>query len=278
MATPPWEEDLLVTAQPQGVVDVWSLRRDAPRGERCATFETVWDIGGWRGVLVPGECPVVVASAWERHGVCGYDLSGQQLWQDRSRTNVNAVTALPDGRVVVTYGRRATRVLEAVSGQEVRVLRGVLKLIPLTMDAHWWSAAGGVVYWIVRWSRWGPGSRRDWVRSGSRRATESTWPLRTTGSCASSIPTVVSAWGGRSPAPPGARFSERDLGDDPRDLARAGVAGRFDDDAVVLEERACERPRDVAVMGGGRALVVLVDAGVQVVDCSNWSTRVLVEA
>ncbi|MFC8304334.1 hypothetical protein ACFUCV_11685 [Specibacter sp. NPDC057265] len=46
VAAPPWEEDLLVTAQPKGVVDVWSL----VRGARCATFATVWDSGGgWRG-------------------------------------------------------------------------------------------------------------------------------------------------------------------------------------------------------------------------------------
>lgn len=37
VAAPPWEEDLLVTARPKGVVDVWSL----VRGARCATFETV---------------------------------------------------------------------------------------------------------------------------------------------------------------------------------------------------------------------------------------------
>lgn len=40
---------------------------------------------------------MVVTGAWERHGVCGYDLTGQRLWQDRSRTNVEAVTALTGG-------------------------------------------------------------------------------------------------------------------------------------------------------------------------------------
>ena len=60
VAAPPWEEDLLVTARPKGVVDVWSLMR----GARCATFETIWGSGGWRGALVPGEHPVVVAGAW----------------------------------------------------------------------------------------------------------------------------------------------------------------------------------------------------------------------
>ena len=53
---------------------------------------------------------------------------------------------------------------------------------------------------------------------------------------------------------------------------------RFDHDAGVLQERACERPRDAATVRGGRALVLLTDAGVQVLDCSDWSTRVLGDA
>ncbi|WP_205709608.1 hypothetical protein [Kineococcus siccus] len=76
----------------------------------------------------------MVAGAWERHGVCGYDLSGQRLWQDRSRTNVEVVTALAGGRVAVTYLRRATRVLEAASGEEVRSLRGALQVFALRPD------------------------------------------------------------------------------------------------------------------------------------------------
>lgn len=140
VAAPPWEEDLLITAQPKGVVDVWLLVRAA----RCATFETVWGSGGgWRGALVPGECSVVVAGAWERHGVCGYDLTGQRLWQDRSRTNVEAVTALAGGRVVITHLRRATRVLEAATGEEVRSLRGVLRVIALTSDLSLAVGGGG---------------------------------------------------------------------------------------------------------------------------------------
>ncbi len=91
VATPPWEEDLLVAAAPGGLVDVWSLTR----AERIATFETVWGSGGgWRGALVPGERSVVVAGAWERHGVCGYDLSGERLWQER-RPPLSSLATLP---------------------------------------------------------------------------------------------------------------------------------------------------------------------------------------
>jgi hypothetical protein len=130
VAAPPWEEDLLVTAQFERVVHVWSMARAA----RCATFETVFEFGGQRLALVTGERPVVVAGAWARHGVCGYDLTGNLLWQDRSRTAVQVVTALARGRVVVSYERNATRVLEAASGDEVRSLRGVRQVIALAPE------------------------------------------------------------------------------------------------------------------------------------------------
>ena len=130
VATPPWEEDLLVTAESVRVVHVWSRERAA----RCATFETVYDFGGRRVTLVPGERPVVVAGAYTHHGVCGYDLSGERLWQDRSRTNVQIVTALAGGRVAVSCNRGPTRVLEAATGEEVRSLRGLLQVIALTPD------------------------------------------------------------------------------------------------------------------------------------------------
>ncbi len=67
VAVPPWGEDLLVAAWFGGVVGVWSVAGRA----RCAEFNTVYDFGGRRLALVPGERPVVVAGAWARHGVCG---------------------------------------------------------------------------------------------------------------------------------------------------------------------------------------------------------------
>lgn len=47
---------------------------------------------------------------------------------------MEAVTALAGGRVVVTYLRRATRVLEAATGEEVRYLHGVSRMVALTQD------------------------------------------------------------------------------------------------------------------------------------------------
>ncbi|WP_432571128.1 hypothetical protein [Kineococcus sp. SYSU DK005] len=220
----------------------------------------------------------MVAGAWERYGVCGYDLTGQRLWQDRSRTNVEAVTALADGRVVVTYNRRATRVLQASTGQEVRSLRGVLRVIALSADLS--LAVGG-----------------GWCRLLDR----SLDPV---------APRIATGWGpvwcaasdgehlaitdneflrildphGRERARSASHV--RHVVHDP--LTRTWVAIhetdegqasllRLDHDAAVLEQRPCERPLDVATVRAGRALVLLTDAGVQVLDCSDWSTRVLVD-
>ncbi|WP_432542915.1 WD40 repeat domain-containing protein [Kineococcus sp. SYSU DK002] len=275
VAVPLWEEDLLVTAEFERVVHVWSRERAA----RCATFETVYDFGGRRVALVPGERPVVVAGAYTRHGVCGYDLSGERLWQDRSRSNVQVLTALAGGRVAVSCDRGPTRVLDAATGKEVRSLRGVLQVMALSEDLS--LAVGG-----------------GWCRLLDRCLD----PL------APRIPTGLGpVW---SAATDGKHLAIEDngflrlldldghervrVGDHLRPLAHdpvtrtwvtiretwAGQASlvRFDDAAVVVEERSCERPRDVAVMGAGRALVLLTDAGVQVVDCSDWSTRVLDDA
>ncbi|WP_207345988.1 hypothetical protein [Arthrobacter sp. E3] len=273
VAAPPWEEDLLVTAQPKGVLEVRSL----VRGARCATFETVWGSGGvWRGALVPGERSVVVAGAWERHGVCGYDLTGQRLWQDRSRTNVEAVTALAGGRVVVTYLRRATRVLEAATGEEERSLRGVLRVIALTSDLS--LAVGG------GWCRL---LDRSLDLLGSRIATGlgQVW---------------FAASDGEHPAVTDNGFL-RILDSDGRERARVAedfirhvlhdpVTGtwvavhetsegknsllRFSNDGEVLERRPWDlRVSGTASMRGGRTLSLITAEGGQVVNCADWSVR-----
>lgn len=271
VAAAPWEEDLLVTARHKGLVDVWSLERAA----HCATFETIWDYGGWRGALVPGEHPVVVAGAWERHGVCGYDLTGQRLWQDRSRTNVEAVTALAGGRVVVTHLRRATRVLEAATGEEVRSLRGVLRVIALTSDLSL-GVGGG-------WCRLLDGSLDP---LGPRIAT-------------GLGPVWFAAGDGEHLAFTDNGFL-RILDSDGRERARVPehfrlvlhdpVTGtwvavgetfegknsliRLSDDGEVLERRPWDlRVGGTATMRGGRTLIVITAEGVQVVNCADWSVR-----
>jgi hypothetical protein len=274
VAAPAWEEDLLVTAQPKGVVHVWSLSGAA----RCATFETVWGSGGgWRGALVTGERPVVVAGAWERHGVCGYELSGKRLWQDRSCTNVQTVTALAGGRVAISYNRGPTRVLEAVTGDEVRSLRGVLQVIALIPGLSL-GVSGG-------WCRLLDASL-DPLGSRIMTGLHPVWLAASDGEHL-----AVSAVGGPL------RFL------DPDGRERASVAGhfryvahdpvtatwvaveetfdgqnsllRFSHDGEVLERRLWVRVGGTATMRGGRTLVLLTAEGLQLVDCSDWSVRTL---
>ncbi len=272
VAAPPWEEDLLVTAQPKGVVDVWSL----VRGARCATFETVWGSGGWRGALVPGEHPVVVAGAWERHGVCGYDLTGQRLWQDRSRTNVEAVTALTGGRVVVTHLRRATRVLEAATGEEVRSLRGVLRLIALTSDLSL-AVGGGWCRLLDRsldplGSRISTGLNMAWCAASDGEhlvVTEVGGPLR-----------IVDSDGRER-----ARIAEnfRHVLHDPVTNTWVAVHEppegknsllRFSNNGEVLERRPWDlRVSGTATMRGGKTLILITAEGGQVVNCADWSVH-----
>lgn len=273
VAAPPWEEDLLVTAQPKGVVDVWSL----VRGARCATFETVWGSGGvWRGALVPGERSVVVAGAWERHGVCGYDLTGQRLWQDRSRTNIEAVTALTGGRVVVTHLRRATRVLEAATGEEVRSLRGVLRMIALTSDLSL-AVGGGWCRLLDRsldplGSRISTGLNMAWCAASDGEhlvVTEVDGPLRILDS------------DGRERARIAENF--RHVLHDPVTNTWVAVHEppegnnslfRFNNNGEVLERRPWDlRVSGTATMRGGRTLILITAEGGQVVNCADWSVH-----
>ncbi|MCC9204572.1 hypothetical protein [Arthrobacter sp. zg-Y769] len=271
VAAPPWEEDLLVTARPKGVVDVWSLMR----GARCVTFETVWGSGGWRGALVPGEHPVVVAGAWEHHGVCGYDLTGQRLWQDRSRTNVEAVTALTGGRVVVTHLRRATRVLEAATGEEMRTLRGALRVIALRPDLT--LAVGG------GWCRL---LDRSLDPLGSRISTglNTVWCAASDGEHL-----AINEIGGPlrildSDGQERARIAEhfRHLLHDPvtntwvavQDFGEKNSLLRFSNDGEVLERRPWDlHIGGTATMRGGRTLILNTNQGGQVVNCADWSVR-----
>jgi hypothetical protein len=273
VAAPPWEEDLLVTAQAQGIVHVWSLSSAA----RWATFETVWGSGGgWRGALVPGDPPLVVAGVWERYGVCGYDLSGEQLWQDRSRTNVQTITALAGGRVAVSYNRGPTRVLKAVTGEEVRSLRGVLQVIALTPDLSL-GVSGGWCRLLDAsldplGSRIGTGLHPVWLAAGDGEHLAVSGiggPLR------------FLNLDGREHASVAGHF--RHVLHDPVTGTWVAVEEtfegqnsllRFSHDGEVLERRAFDlRVGGAATMRGGRTLVLITAEGVQVLDCSDWSVR-----
>jgi hypothetical protein len=273
VATPPWEDDLLVTAEFARVVHVWSLSRAV----RCASFETVFNFGGRRLALVPGERPVVVAGAYTHHGVRGHDLSGEELWQDRSRTNVQIITALAGGRVAVSCDRGPTRVLEAATGQELGSLRGVRRVFALRPDlslgvgSDWCRLLDGSLEW--RGTRIAVPSAAivSAASDGEHLAVaEVGGPLR------------ILDLEGRERGRVADHFWHvvHDPVTDTWVVVRVSEDGRtsllrLSDDAEVLEQHPCEPFRDVATMRGGRSLAVLLAEGVQILDCSDWSVRTL---
>ncbi|MEZ0492403.1 hypothetical protein AB2L28_09140 [Kineococcus sp. TBRC 1896] len=275
VAALPWAEDLLVTAEFEQVVHVWSRERAA----RCATFETVYDFGGRRVALVPGKRPVVVAGAYTRHGVCGYDLSGERLWQDRSRTNVQVLTALAGGRVAVSCNRGPTRVLDAATGEEVGSLRGVLQVIALTPDLSLAVGSGWFRLLDGSLDPLGPriptGLNPVWLAAGDGEhlaVSEIGGPLRLLDLEGRERARVAGAghFGHVVHDPVTATWVLVQVWDDGQTSLL-----RLTHDAEVLEHRPCSPFRDVVTMDSGKVLVLLTDEGPQVVDCSNWSTRAL---
>lgn len=128
VAAPRWEPDLFVAGEFERTAHVWSLSR----ATEVATVDTVFDFGGRRLAIVTGDAPVIVAGAWARHGVCGYSLTGEQIWQNKARSAVQSVTALGSGRVAVGYAKGPAAVLDAMTGQELRSLRAVTGVHALT--------------------------------------------------------------------------------------------------------------------------------------------------
>jgi hypothetical protein len=219
---------------------------------------------------------VVVAGAWERHGVCGYDLTGQQLWQDRSRTNVEAVTALTGGRVVVTHLRRATRVLEAATGEEVRSLRGALRVIALTSDLSL-AVGGGWCRLLNRsldplGSRISTGLNMVWCAAsdGEHLAiTEIGGPLRILDSDGRERARIAEHFRHVLHDPvTGTWVAVHEPSDGKNSLFR------FSNDGDVLERRPWNlRIGGTATMRGGRTLILITAEGVQVMNCADWSVR-----
>lgn len=273
VAVAPWGEDLLVAAHFDGAVGVWSVAGRA----RCAEFDTVYDFGGRRLALVPGERPVVVVGAWARHGVCGYDMTGERLWQDRSRTNVQIVTALAGGCVAVSYNRGPTRVLEAATGREVRSLRGVSNVIALTSDLSLAVSAGWCRLLDRSLDPLGPriatGLSPVWCAAGDGEHLAITGvggPLR-----------IIDS-GGQERASVNDHFRHvvHDPATDTWVVIHATTEGQYSllrltHDAEVLEQRPCGPVYDVATMRGGRTLVLITEVGIQLLDCSDWSVETL---
>lgn len=131
LATPRIGDDVIATATLElkmdgttdGSVQVWSIAEQAPR----ARFDTILDFGGRRLALCASQHrTVVVAGAWERHGICGYDAStGERLWQRNDLKKVQSLSPTDSAGVAACFDTRSMHVLDAVSGATVATVRGV---------------------------------------------------------------------------------------------------------------------------------------------------------
>ena len=145
---------LFLTAEFEHRVRVWSF------AERSLTAEldTVLDFGGQRLALCGSATPIVVAGAWERHGVCGYALDGTRLWQRKDLRQPQHISPAAGGALVVAgLGQRPLHVLDAESGETVATVRAVRHFFDSPFsDAGLGSTYGQVALigkgdWKVRW-------------------------------------------------------------------------------------------------------------------------------
>lgn len=163
LATPISGDDTIATAtlQPRvdgttdGAVQVWSVADQAPRAE----FDTILDFGGRRLALSSASGRmVVVAGAWERYGICGYDAgTGERLWQRKDLKRVQALAPVDGDAVAACFDMASMQVLDAASGATVATVRGVRRFWqsrhqPLGTVAM----SGGIALigsddWQVRW-------------------------------------------------------------------------------------------------------------------------------
>jgi hypothetical protein len=118
-------DDLVATADQSAETSthVWSV----PAERSLSHFVSVASFTGWRLALcTPAERPVVVAGAWERHGVCGYDAAtGDRVWQRPEIKRVQQVSSAGNSGqlVAVRPNDGALRILDAATGVEVARVR-----------------------------------------------------------------------------------------------------------------------------------------------------------
>ena len=122
-------DDLFLTAEFERRVRVWSLVERRLLGE----FDTVLDYGGRRLALCGTlQRPIVVAGAYQQHGICGYDgLSGTQLWQRKDLKKIQTVVPLEGGSLLCAcFDERPLHALDAMSGETVVQIRCLREIYP----------------------------------------------------------------------------------------------------------------------------------------------------
>jgi hypothetical protein len=119
------DSTLFATGEWERIVEVWSI----PERRRVSRFETVLDPGGRRLAFVGAERPVVVAAAWARYGIRGYDaVTGECLWQRRDLKKAQILTTVSGRRVAAGIEGRPLHVLSCDTGETLLMLRGVSSL------------------------------------------------------------------------------------------------------------------------------------------------------
>jgi hypothetical protein len=106
-----------------GSVQIWPIPEQAPWAE----FDTILDFGGPRLALCGGsDRLVVVAGAWERHGICAYDATtGERLWERKDLKKVQALSPVDGNAVAACLDSRPMHLLDLASGATVATVRGV---------------------------------------------------------------------------------------------------------------------------------------------------------
>lgn len=125
IACPYGSNTMFATGEWEHTVSVWSFEKR----RELATFNTVLDSGGRRLALVLEPRPIVVAGAFQRYGIWGYDaLTGEPLWARRDLKKVQHLQPFPNGRVAAGFDLRSLQILEAATGETVSKLRGLEEL------------------------------------------------------------------------------------------------------------------------------------------------------
>jgi hypothetical protein len=129
LAAAPWSDDLFVGGDDDGTAHVFSLGRR----QEVASFPTVYEGRGRRIALVPGAPPVVVAGAWTRSGVCGYDaLAGRLLWRRPDLRRVQQIRALTAELAGVRLEGQPACVLSVSTGREMARSTAVRQVLALS--------------------------------------------------------------------------------------------------------------------------------------------------
>jgi hypothetical protein len=149
-------DDVVALGEARERVHVVALQ---PPGH-VATFDTILDFGGKRLAMCSvGERLVVVAAAWERDGICGYDaLTGARLWQRKDLKRTQRLSPAGKGELVAaSLEGQALQVLDAATGETKASIRSAASfwqspLAPVAVTG--WNreiALIDTVSWERRW-------------------------------------------------------------------------------------------------------------------------------